>query len=857
MIKPIIALRNETTLLFIPNEISISHKDSLEAIKLATSEYYNIVILSHYINEEIDRLKSVDNIEEIAYLAYIKKITEGSSKNVKKITFVPFKRIKIKSILPTETNADLNILAEYKNFGIKVSDDMKAWAYHNTLSKFTEETDLDIDPLTIHKWKNFKTELKEKQQILENSVSSWLEPIGEKNIEKELSEFDIYNHPLYLINNILNILSGTNKRMIKEISSQLDYNFMAEQVIDLWSLKNQEKTLEKEIETRLRQMLNQQQKEFLLREKMKQIQKELDDVEETIGINYSDDKKKDVDNKVEKQRFPKSVAKLIANEKSKIKNMMPSSPDANIARNYVDILNELPWRKISKDSLDIKETEKVLDKGHYGLKEVKERVLEYIAVMVNNEKHNEDKKNILQYDKKHDLDLNLFHESEDEYELKTIKNVPILTLVGPPGTGKTSLAKSIADSLNKKFVKISLGGVKDESEIRGHRRTYVGALPGKIIAGIKRAGVSNPVILLDEIDKMASSYKGDPASAMLEVLDPEQNHKFQDHYLEHEYDLSKVLFIATANYYENIPAPLIDRVEIINLSSYTLLEKVEIARKHLISKVIKDVSLNENNFIIDDEVIKYIINHYTLEAGVRNLRRVLDKLARKIVVKILSNELKEEDKFVITEDIAFDLLGVHKFSDELNDKEPQIGSVNGLAYTSYGGSTLKIEVNLYKGKGKTILTGQLKDVMQESAQAAISYVRTNSKEFDIPESFNWDEFDIHIHVPAGAIPKDGPSAGVTFTTALVSALTKRAVNQKIGMTGEITLRGKVLPIGGLKEKSIASHKFGIKTVFIPFDNVKDLVEVPDEVKAEIEYIPVKDYSEIYNIIFKNKISKKS
>ena len=472
-----------------------------------------------------------------------------------------------------------------------------------------------------------------------------------------------------------------------------------------------------------------------------------------------------------------------------------------------------------------------------------------MAVMINNQKKHPDKykKTRLSDAPNTEINENLFVKDGNLNKVLEENSSPIITLLGPPGVGKTSIAKSLAEALGRKFVKISLGGVNDEAEIRGHRKTYVGAMPGKIISAIKRAGVSNPIILLDEIDKLGISAKGDPSAALLEVLDPEQNCNFQDHYLEVEYDLSKVLFIATANYYEDIPAPLLDRVELIELSSYTLFEKINIAKKYLVARVIKQNGLEPEQFQISDAELEFVIRYYTLEAGVRNLQRVLDKMARKIALGIVEETITE--RFVLDQSNIRKFLGIPKFNDDDKDNEPQIGCVNGLAYTSFGGSTLPIEVTTFAGKGEIKITGQLKDVMQESAQIALGYVRANAKEFGI--DFNFDEATIHIHVPEGAVPKDGPSAGITFTTALISALSKKPVSHKIGMTGEITLRGKVLPIGGLKEKSLAALKQGIKTVFIPKDNEKNLEEVATEVKDELEFIAVRHYSEIYDNLFRN------
>lgn len=603
------------------------------------------------------------------------------------------------------------------------------------------------------------------------------------------------------------------------------------------------KDIDREIESELKKSLDRQNKEFLLRERLKVTRNLLgeDNAEEEKIEKIFEDKQL---NKI----YPEEVKTAIKKEKYKLKSMMSSSPDANITRNYIDLLTQLPWRKTSVEEIDIEKVKKVLNEQHFGLKDVKERIIEFVAVMINNQKKhpNKYKKTKILDTPNLEINENIFIKEGGQNKVQELPS-PIITLIGPPGVGKTSIAKSLAEAIGRKFVKISLGGVNDEAEIRGHRKTYVGAMPGKIINSIKKAGVSNPIILLDEIDKLgSSSAKGDPSSALLEVLDPEQNANFQDHFLEIEYDLSKVLFIATANYYDDIPAPLLDRVELIELSSYTLFEKINIAKKYLIPKVIKQNSLEKSQFQIGDKEIEFIIRHYTIEAGVRNLQRVFDKLARKITLKIIEGEVG--DKFVIDIPTIKKLLGVEKISDEDHDDKPRIGVVNGLAYTSYGGSTLPIEVTTFPGKGEIKITGQLKDVMQESASVALGYIRSNTDKFDI--NFNFEESTIQIHVPEGAVPKDGPSAGVTFTTALISALSKKPISHKVAMTGEITLRGKVLPIGGLKEKTLAALKLGIKTVFIPKENEKNLEEVVDEVKKEIKFIPVKNYMEIYEELFK-------
>lgn len=674
-------------------------------------------------------------------------------------------------------------------------------------------------------------------------------------IRKYIQEIDIFvESKQNKLNQVISILNFIDTNVIRD-KSKAAFNPSLESInATIFSIGDFLQTnleLDNELTEKMNEKLSKQQKEFMLREKMKSIQETL----ESMGssANEDDEYAKDLKDPLRALIYPSSVQKIIADETKRFSEMMQTSPEANISKTYVELLKKLPWRKVQKELLDINRVRKVLDHYHYGLDEVKERIVEYIAVMINSKSKSKGLKFDLD-ENDEQVDWSLFKGDEkvhflDADDKADFNNVPIITLVGPPGTGKTSLAKAIAESLNRKFVKISLGGVHDESEIRGHRRTYVGAMPGKIIKGIKQAGVSNPVVLLDEIDKMASDIKGDPASAMLEVLDPEQNTKFQDHYVEHEYDLSKVVFIATANYYENIPHALIDRVEIIELSPYTLNEKLHIAKNHLIPKVIKQSYLKPAQFKIDDETLKYIIKHYTAEAGVRGLKRILDKIARKIVVKVIDDKKLKE--FVVTIDKLEDLIGVIKYKEDEKETELEPGTTNGLAYTSVGGSALQIEVNVYPGKGEIKLTGSLKEVMQESAQIALTYVRSNAEKFGIKD-FDFENSTIHIHVPEGAVPKDGPSAGVTFTTAIISALSQRAVSAEYAMTGEITLRGKVLEIGGLKEKSFGAIQKGIKYIFIPETNVKNLRDIPSEIKAELTYIPVKKYDQIYDVLFMHK-----
>ena len=558
--------------------------------------------------------------------------------------------------------------------------------------------------------------------------------------------------------------------------------------------------LEMKINQEVKRSLDEHQKEFYLREKMKAIQKELGDdySKESVSQEFRE--------KVQSLQMPEAVKQKALEEIKRFEMLPANSSEAGVVRTYLEWLVAIPWNVQTEDNKDILFAEKTLNEQHFGLEKVKERILEYLAV-----------------------------------KTMTGKNPStILCLVGPPGVGKTSLARSIADALGRKFVKVSLGGVKDESEIRGHRRTYLGALPGRMIQAMKKAGTTNPVFLLDEIDKMASDHKGDPASAMLEVLDPEQNSHFSDHYLEEEYDLSQVLFVATANYLENIPAPLRDRMDIIHVDSYTEQEKAEIATRYLIPRQLEAHGLTTEQLTVADGVVMEMIQYYTREAGVRQLERLVGSICRKVARKLLTEKLETVH---VNSEVLVSLLGKHKFTHGLVEQEDQIGVVTGLAYTQFGGDILPVEVTYYKGTGKMVLTGKLGDVMKESAQTAISYVRANAERFGI-DPLMFKDHDIHIHVPEGATPKDGPSAGVTMTTALVSALAKKSVKREVGMTGEVTLRGRVLPIGGLKEKSISAHRAGLKVVIMPKENEKDLEDIPESVKQDITFIPVSTIDEV-------------
>ncbi len=593
---------------------------------------------------------------------------------------------------------------------------------------------------------------------------------------------------------------------IHEKQKILEVSNVAERLEHVFALMEAEigvLNTEKRIRSRVKKQMEKTQREYYLNEQLKAIQKELGD-----GEDGKDDLG-ELKEKIKKTRLSKEARERANAELKKLSQMSGMSAEAGVIRNYLDWLVSLPWKKNSKVSIDLNAAQAVLDADHYGLEKVKDRIVEYLAV---------------------------------QSRTKKIKG-PILCLVGPPGVGKTSLAKSIARATNRQFIRIALGGVRDEAEIRGHRRTYIGSMPGKIIQAMKKAKTSNPLILLDEIDKMGNDFRGDPASALLEVLDPEQNHSFNDHYLEVDYDLSNVLFLTTANSF-NMPRPLLDRMEVIRLSGYTEDEKIAIARQHLIPKQIKDHGLKEGEVAIEDSAVRDIIRYYTREAGVRNLEREIANLARKSVKDILLE--KNDGKIIFTNENTGKYLGVKKYDYGMADLEDQIGATTGLAYTEVGGDLLQIESVMVHGKGKVTITGKLGDVMQESAQAAFSYVRSRAADYGIlPPLFH--QKDVHIHVPEGATPKDGPSAGIAMATTIVSVMTGIPVLKSVAMTGEVTLRGRVLPIGGLKEKLLAALRGGIETVLIPMENEKDLEEIPANVKEALKIIPVSSVNEVLKL----------
>lgn len=613
---------------------------------------------------------------------------------------------------------------------------------------------------------------------------------------------DVYNilneteEPVAFLYRAAHLMDISDRQGFLEIDDVID---KYELLLDFLEDELEIAKVEKKINRKVRESIDKGQKEYYLREQIKAIQEELGD--------ENDD---DLLLKADKLPIPEESKKKLKKDIERNAKMPTSSPDYAISRNYFDFVFDLPWGIESEDNNDIENARKILDEDHYGLEKIKERILEFLAVR----------------------------------QLTDEKREPIICLVGPPGVGKTSIVKSIARALNRKYVRMSLGGIRDEAEIRGHRKTYVGAMPGRIISNIRIAGTMNPVFLLDEIDKLASDFKGDPSSALLEVLDPEQNNAFRDNYLEIPFDLSKVIFITTANNPDAIPAPLYDRMEIIEMSGYTPEEKLQIAKKHLIGKQLKAHGISEDRLSFTDDGIEKIIYSYTRESGVRGLEKEIANVMRKVAVKIVSGEA--QDKIVVTKDNVKEFLGVEKYLENEKPEHSEVGAATGLAWTAVGGEILTIEVSIVSGKGEILLTGHLGDVMKESARTAISYIHAHADDYDIPERAFKDK-DIHIHVPEGAIPKDGPSAGITIATAVFSALTGKGVRNDVAMTGEITLRGKVLPIGGLKEKSLAAMRAGIKKVLIPVDNMKDLDDIPESVKNGVKFIPVENVSEVFNI----------
>lgn len=664
------------------------------------------------------------------------------------------------------------------------------------------------------KYTEVEVEILETEEIEMNSNIEALTRLAEKDIE-EYSEMDQKMLP-GMLESLIN--KDTPATMMDTACCYIDLSVENAQKIletedieerleifhEIFSKEVELLKIEREIDTRVKSQLDKMQKEYYLKEQLEVIKKELG--EEKESDEYS--------KKLEDKNLPEEIRARAQKEIEKLSTISVQSPEYAVILNYLDWIMDLPWTESAEENIDIKNARKILDKEHYGLKKVKERILEFIAVR----------------------------------KLNKAAKGPILCLVGPPGVGKTSIASSIAHALDKNFVRMSLGGVTDEAEIRGHRRTYIGAMPGRVISLMKEAKQKNPVFLMDEIDKVGNNYRGDPASGLLEVLDPVQNKTFTDHYMELPFDLSEVFFVTTANTTSTIPGPLLDRMEIINLEGYTPNEKFNIARRYLVPRQLKESGLSEEDITISDGAIEDIISYYTREAGVRTLEQNISKVIRKAAMMIVEGE---KEKISITKRNLNKFLGEKIFLFDLVNKENQVGVVNGLAWTAVGGTTLTIEATVMKGKGNLTLTGSLGNVMKESATAAVSYIAANAEKFGIKEDFR-QKNDIHIHVPEGAVPKDGPSAGITMTTALVSALTKRPVRRDVAMTGEITLQGRVLPIGGLKEKLLAAQRMGVKTVIIPKENIRDLNEIEDNVKNLLEIIPVSDAEKVIEVALEQK-----
>lgn len=732
--------------------LDVGRPMSLKALELSTKEHDNNIIFVSQINPLEDN-PSFDDVYHIGTVCKIDRKVRRDSSGTIKLTVIGAKRIKLENFIEKEGTiySSATILEdEFGDRNEEVALVRKTTSYFEQARRSMPNMPLDsINRLTSGV----------SASVLADTIGQYL-PIDFKQKQKILETVNI------------------NERLLLVVSS-----IESEKVIG---------EIEETINRKVRESIDENQREYYLREKLRAIKEELGD-----SVPKEDDAES-IREELQKNPYPQYVKDKIEEELRRFETLPAASSEANVVRTYIDWMLKVPWYQETKDVEDIQRVEAVLNADHYGLEKVKERIVEHLAVK--------------------QMTQNL--------------KAPIICLAGPPGVGKTSLAKSIARALDRKFVKASLGGVKDEAEVRGHRRTYLGSMPGRIIQSMKKAGVVNPVFLLDEIDKMSSDYKGDPTSAMLEVLDPEQNSQFSDNYLEEPYDLSRVLFIATANDLGNIPAPLRDRLEIIELSSYTEQEKLMIAKNHLIKKQLEIHGLKDEQLTFEDDALMAIIRHYTREAGVRDLERLIAKVCRKAVLIILKDK---EKKITVVASELEQYLGKAPFEHTKKLDHSQVGVVTGMAYTQFGGDILPIEVNHFQGSGKFIITGQLGDVMKESASIALDYMKANKTKYGL-EEVAFDKEDIHIHVPEGAVKKDGPSAGVTLTTAIYSAFKNKPVRNDVAMTGEITLRGNVLPIGGLKEKSISAHRSGIRKIIIPKDNAKDIDDIPESVQNDLEIV---------------------
>ena len=651
--------------------------------------------------------------------------------------------------------------------------------------------DLEVEALS----KNLRNTFTELIQVAPNLTEEHSGMLS--NIQK----------PSRLADRAVSLLTVPNQEK-QDVLEELDVKSRVEKTITLLTREIQRIKLGEEIQTEVHDEISKTQREYYLREQMKAIKRELGEDEETVDI-------KELEDRVKAAKLPEEAEKVAMKELERLSRIPTQSPEYSVSRTYIEWLADLPWSNSSEDQIDVKKAEKILDEDHYGLEKVKERILEYLAVRNLKQERNPDK----------------------------VVRGPILCFSGPPGVGKTSLGKSIARAIGREFVRMSLGGVRDEAEIRGHRRTYIGALPGRVIQSMKKAGTNNPVFMLDEIDKLGSDFRGDPSSAMLEVLDPEQNDAFSDHYLEVDFDLSKVMFITTANYQDAIPPSLRDRMEILDFSGYIEDEKIKIAQQHLIPKQIEENGLNKKEVSLDKAAISELVRSYTRESGVRNLEREIANVLRKVARDLVEKTIK---KIRVTSKKVIEYLGAPRFYSEIAERTTKPGVVTGLAWTAAGGDILFIESSKMKGKGGLTLTGQLGDVMKESATAALTYVRSHTDILGIPDDFH-EKTDIHVHVPAGAIPKDGPSAGVSMFTSIVSLMTGKPVKAKVAMTGEITLRGNVLPIGGVKEKVTAAHRSGIKHIILPDHNKKDLEDIPEHIKKDLNFYFAKEIMDVIDV----------
>lgn len=770
--KPFIATRELVVFPGVVTPIFIGRPSSLASIEESLAKFDNKLVLSSQKDGEIEEPKLPEDVYETGVLVHVLQSVRMPNGNVKVLV-----EAKHRVLITDVTNIDGINYADYTEVFSKPIDESKSEALKRKV----------ID--------EFANYAKITQKVLPDIIYNI------KDIKNTDKAFDL------ICTNLM--IPTVAKQELLEI---LDVEERAYKILSIIEREIEIFTLEKEIENRVKEQMAEVQKNYYLREKIKAIKEEIGEEAD------SDEEIAELEQKIEDSKIPEDLKGKLVKEIARLKRMPDFSSEASVIRSYVETVLELPWEKSTKDEIDIKKAQEILDEDHYGLEEVKERILEFLAVKKLN---------------------------------NTLKG-SIICLVGPPGVGKTSLAHSIARSMNRKFTRISLGGVRDEAEIRGHRRTYVGAMPGRIVNSLKQVGVNNPVMLFDEIDKMASDFRGDPASAMLEVLDPAQNSTFEDHYIDHTFDLSKVFFVCTANDIGGIPGPLRDRMEIIFIESYTEFEKLNIAKKYLIPQTKEENGLNDYKIPFSDASILKVINEYTREAGVRSLRREISKIFRKMAKEIL---LEKTSKLSVTETKIKKYLGNAKYrADKIKKDEGKIGVVNGLAWTAVGGTTLEVQAVKMEGKGLLQLTGKLGDVMQESARVAYSYVRHIKNELGIEEKFN-EKTDVHLHFPEGAVPKDGPSAGITITTAIISVLANKEVRQDVAMTGEITITGEVLAVGGIKEKVIGAHRVGIREVVLPFDNKVDTEELPKEIASEMKFHFAKTYEDVKKIVFVDKKAK--